>query len=109
MSKVIHLSEQAHNNAKNFCKQHALKMSDWVADLIADAIVNNRVNPRSGVSSSSVPRAAPPASPPPAAPVTPAIPKKKLERIDEVATTGTVDDVPPWAAPPFWAKTQNEG
>ena len=46
MSKVIHLSDQAHNNAKNFCKQHGLKMSDWVADLIVDAILTNRVRRR---------------------------------------------------------------
>ncbi len=124
MSKVIHLSDDAHNTAKGFCKQHGLKMSDWVAALIADAIATGRVNP-------SQPRiVAPPPPPPPVhttvqvhvppqvvtpvqthAPVAAIMvppppsnspPKKKLERFREEATASN-DGMPPWAAPPFWA------
>lgn len=46
MSKVIHLSDDAHNTAKGFCRQHGLKMSDWVAALIADAIAQGRTDPK---------------------------------------------------------------
>lgn len=107
MSKVIHLSDQAHNAAKAFCRQHSLKMSDWVADLILDAVNSNRVEPR------TVMRSAPPA--PVSAPVTAAMPavtvsataapKKKLEQIPERSGN---EPVPPWAAPPFWAKANGK-
>ncbi len=121
MSKVVHLSDEAHTAAKNFCKQHGLKMSDWVAELIGDAIVNKRVSP------SAVP-------PPPAARPRPAVPspaaashhqptaashtpsnngtampvKKRLERLEESATEVAEEGVPPWAAPPFWARAQSK-
>jgi hypothetical protein len=102
MSKVIHLSDSAHNAAKAFCKQHGLKMSDWVADLIADAIVTGRVDPRSPPR----PVPAPVAPAPPPAVQNNAPPKKKLERYVEPGKPG--EDAPPWAAPPFWTKAQNK-
>ncbi len=102
MSKVIHLSDPAHNAAKAFCKQHGLKMSDWVADLIADAITNGRVDPRTAPRPAPAPVAAAPVPQPP--PPSNLPPKKKLERYNEPARNG--DDVPPWAAPPFWARAQ---
>ncbi len=40
MSKVIHLSEKAHARAKMFCKEHSLRMSDWVASLINEIQVS---------------------------------------------------------------------
>ena len=100
MSKVIHLSDEAHNRAKGFCKQHGLKMSDWVADLIAEAIATGRTDPK-----------VPPRVQAPAPAVVVVAPaqntnqpsnKKKLERLDERAGEG--ETVPPWAAPPFWSK-----
>ena len=38
MSKVVHLSDDAHAQAKDFCRVKGLKMSDWVAGLICQAI-----------------------------------------------------------------------
>ena len=38
MSKVIHLSNEAHGLAKQYCKSKGLKMSDWVGALIMDAV-----------------------------------------------------------------------
>ena len=38
MSKVVHLSNDAHAAAKAYCKENGLKMSDWVASLITKAI-----------------------------------------------------------------------
>jgi len=102
MSKVIHLSDSAHNAAKNFCKQHGLKMSDWVADLIADAVQTGRVDPRSAPRPAPAPTAPAPAA---AAPVPSNLPpKKKLERF--VERPSNTDDQPPWAAPPFWSHAQ---
>ena len=40
MPKVIHLPESAHRTAKKFCKEHGLRMSDWVATLIDEACAN---------------------------------------------------------------------
>ena len=37
MSKVVHLSGSAHEQAKAYCVQRGLSMSDWVAALIAQA------------------------------------------------------------------------
>ncbi len=34
MSKVVHLSDHAHNKAKAYCQTRGLKMSEWVASLI---------------------------------------------------------------------------
>ncbi len=103
MSKVIHLSDHAHNNAKNFCKQNGLKMSDWVADLIADAIINNRVDPRTTPQAPPPPVVAAHVSSPAAIVAGPS--KKRLERVEDRAAH--VDDLPPWAAPPFWAGKQD--
>lgn len=106
MSKVIHLSDNAHNAAKNFCKQHGLKMSDWVADLVADAIQNNRVDPR------TAPRPTPPAPVQTQAPqASSGPPKKRLEQINErpAPSSGVIaSEVPPWAAPPFWASASGK-
>lgn len=42
--KVVHLTDDAHNLAKDFCKEKGLKMSDWVAALIRDAVAAGRVD-----------------------------------------------------------------
>lgn len=82
MSKVIHLADDAHKTAKRFCKQHGLRMSDWVATLVDEAIANQvQVQP-----------------PPP--------PKKKkvLEKLSAKPQAG--DDTPPWEQPPFWKRSR---
>ena len=55
MSKVVHLSDDSHNKAKEFCKDNRLKMSDWVAALIDDAIANGNTE----VARSTVPKKKP--------------------------------------------------
>lgn len=87
MSKVIHLSDEAHHKAKEFCREHGLKMSDWVANLIEVAISNGvgaipmiQSNVRALVQK-----------------------KKPLELMDDPQPT-LEDGLPVYAAPPFWAK-----
>ena len=87
MSKVIHLSDDAHNKAKAFCKEQGLKMSDWVAALIDTAITgvgdveqSNEDNVRVFVQK-----------------------KKVLEQYEEIPQTAE-DGLPVYAAPPFWAQ-----
>jgi hypothetical protein len=83
-TKVVHLSTEAHTKAKDFCKQHSLRMSEWVAGLIDDAVAQGRadVNVRSTV------------------------PKKKiLAKLEESAQAGVPEEaVPVYAQPPFWNK-----
>jgi len=123
MSKVIHLSDDAHNTAKGFCKQHGLKMSDWVAALIAEAIAHGRTNPSQSRLSPPAPVAhahaapqvavavAPPAhvaAPPAVMPPSPnSPPKKKLARFREDGAVAN-DGTPPWASPPFWSGSKSQ-
>jgi hypothetical protein len=91
MSKVIHLSDDAHNKAKAFCKEQGLKMSDWVASLIDAAIA-------SGGAPAMVIGAAMEDN------VRALVQKKKvLEHYEERPQTAE-DGLPVYAAPPFWAK-----
>ena len=91
MSKVIHLSDDAHNKAKAFCKEHGLKMSDWVAALIDAAIAGGDVEMPIGL-------------PPQEDNVRAFVQKKKvLEHYEEQNQTAE-DGLPAYAAPPFWAK-----
>ena len=84
MSKVVHLSDEAHAKAKDFCKKHSLRMSDWVAGLIENAISQGQVDTSKA----------------------PVAKKKPLQRIEEGG--GKVEeDQPAYAAPPFWARAQN--
>ena len=86
MSKVIHLSNEAHGLAKQYCKSKGLKMSDWVGSLIIDAI-----------SAQEEPKQ-------PEQPQDVSLPRKKqLPRMDE-SVQATADGVPVYAQPPFWAK-----
>ncbi|RYF11105.1 MAG: hypothetical protein EOO40_03925 [Deltaproteobacteria bacterium] len=87
MSKVIHLSDDAHNQAKAFCKTHGLKMSDWVAGLIDAAIGGESL---SGTSSK----------------VLAMVPKKKMVE-PPAAGVAMGDELPVYAAPPFWAAKAN--
>ena len=86
MSKVVHLSNDAHALAKVYCKSRGLKMSDWVGSLIIDAI-----------SAQEEPKQ-------PEQPQDVSLPRKKqLPRMDE-SIQSTADGVPVYAQPPFWAK-----
>lgn len=82
MSKVIHLSDDAHNRAKAFCKMHGLKMSDWVAGLIDAAATR-------------------PASVTTGGHVLGMVPKKKF--VERPFVDGANEELPVYAAPPFWA------
>ena len=87
MSKVVHLSNDAHALAKVYCKSRGLKMSDWVGSLIIDAIsVQEEPKPQEQPQDVSLPR------------------KKQLPRVDETVQA-TDDGVPVYAQPPFWAKS----
>ena len=94
VSKVIHLSNEAHGLAKQYCKSKGLKMSDWVGALIMDAV------------SASEPREVPePVVEPQPVVVEPsnAPKKKKLPSIDDSPQMST-DGTPVYEQPPFWAK-----
>ena len=82
MSKVVHLSNDAHAKAKMFCKSHGLKMSDWVGTLIFKAIHSEEVSNNREVKVA-----------------TPLPKKKKLPKMEE----DVVDGTPIYAKPPFWA------
>ena len=85
MSKVVHLSNEAHADAKLWCKARGLKMSDWVGSLILEAIAaevkEEEVAP---VEETQAPR------------------KKALPRLDEQSQAGN-DGTPVYSQPPFWA------
>ena len=83
MSKVVHLSEDAHARAKEFCKVNGLRMSDWVAGLIDQAIHGE----------------APVAVPQPGVSVVPK--RKPARRLEDQQNHEEVASV--YAAPPFWA------
>ena len=86
MSKVVHLSNEAHAQAKVYCKSRGLKMSDWVGALIIEAISENEETkqPEPQVESTA-PR------------------KKKLPKTDDTVQQ-TDQGVPVYSQPPFWAK-----
>ena len=90
MSKVVHLTDDAHNKAKDYCKERGLRMSDWVANLIETAIAGDQPLPlpdRPGVM--------------------PVAKRRDLRRHDENAGRGDVEAV--YAAPPFWAARASSG
>ena len=95
MSKVIHLSDEAHQIAKEHCQKLGLRMSDWVAELITVALKAQRSDgAQPPVSTASTP------SPSPTDPNQPK--KKPIERYDDHAPA-SAESVPPYSAPPFWA------
>ncbi len=87
MSKVVHLSDDAHQRAKDFCKENRLKMSDWVAVLIDDAIARgHKETERAPVNR-----------------------KKPLQRVEERPAPPpepVQEGVPAYAMPPFWARNR---
>ena len=94
MSKVVHLSNDAHAEAKVFCKARGLKMSDWVGSLILEAI--------SAQTQEEVEPAPVPVQEVPAVPR-----KKKLPEMDDTVQSAD-DGTPVYAQPPFWAKPKPE-
>ena len=87
MSKVVHLAEASHKRAKEFCKAHRLRMTDWVAGLIEEAILEGRTDPT----------------------VRSLAPKKKiLERLQITPHEIEEPDVPVYAGPPFWAAQRSQ-
>ena len=80
MSKVVHLSNSSHAEAKAYCKDRGLRMSDWVASLIEQAIEGLQAAERSDV----------------------VLRKKPVKRLDE--NLGPEEMVPAYAMPPFWAR-----
>ncbi len=90
MSKVIHLSDEAHSKAKAHCRDHGLKMSDWVAGLIDAAMAMAMAGGQQAASAADDN-------------VRALVQKKKvLEQFDEKPPSAD-DGVPAYAAPPFWA------
>ena len=95
MSKVVHLSDKAHRRAKEFCKLHGLKMSDWVATLIDEAVDKGRTDVK----------------------VRGMVPKKKiLDRLEQVAVEAEAQEeveveekAPAYARPPFWVGRSSNG
>ncbi len=86
MSKVVHLADDAHKRAKEFCHQHNLRMSDWVATLIDEAISRGRIDTQ----------------------VRELVPKKKILEKLETKPQAEPDNVPVYARPPFW-QNRNAG
>ena len=93
MSKVIHLSNEAHGLAKQYCKSKGLKMSDLVGALSMDAV------------SASEPKEVPEpvVEPQPVVVEQSNAPKKKkLPSIDDSPQVSQ-DGTPVYEKPPFWA------
>lgn len=107
MSKVVHLTDEAHRRAKDFCKQQGLKMSDWVAKLIDEAVTKKSTTP---VTHHAPPPAAVhvPAAPthaPAPTRVQGLMPKKKiLDRLQAAPAAIAEEQVPAYSQPPFWAR-----
>jgi hypothetical protein len=89
MSKVVHLSDDAHMRAKEFCKEYGLRMSDWVAVLINEAVAKGRTDTN----------------------VRALVPKKKI--LEKLEAKPQMDEagVPVYSKPPFWkgGKIQEKG
>jgi len=119
MSKVIHLSDQAHNKAKAYCQRRGLKMSEWVASLIEQATkdqVDNSPTPSSGMPSDSLGEIGPTASALPSNtlraseatadldPYQALVQKKKLTQTVPAVQSLPESATPIYEAPPFWAR-----
>lgn len=79
MGQVVHLTDEAHVRAKQFCKDHGLKMSEWVSGLVLDAI-------RRGPGGLTLVGPAP-------------VPRRVVVENPEPTLPGNE----PWSRPPFWS------
>ncbi len=84
MSKVIHVPEDVHCQAKKFCTKHELRMSDWVGTLIAEAFAKAQAQ-----------HVTPPSSPK----------NKVLTKLRSMPQTDD-DGVPIFQKQPFWKKSR---
>ncbi|OGQ77490.1 MAG: hypothetical protein A2289_15065 [Deltaproteobacteria bacterium RIFOXYA12_FULL_58_15] len=84
MSKVIHLPPKAHAQAKKFCTQHNMKMSDWVTTLVNEAVTRSVPSPVIAVEEETARK------------------KKILSKLSSVPQTE--DGVPLYEKAPFWKK-----
>lgn len=125
MSKVVHLSDDAHNRAKAFCKEHGLKMSDWVAALIEQAVARGGgatvsfTSPSTSVPAShgavtGTPIVASVANLAAASSIDNSravrrglVTKKKVEQPLNIEPQVSDEGLPVYAAPPFWAKASD--
>lgn len=82
MSRVVHLSNEAHQQAKEYCNEHGLRMSDWVAELIAAAVQTQESKRPATSVNEDLPR------------------KKPLTKITESSDEAALSA---YARPPFWA------
>ena len=119
MSKVVHLSDQAHHKAKAYCQRRGLKMSEWVASLIERATedqLDNDLTPSPEISPGALGDVGPQASAMPsstlrASEVAPDVgpyetvgPKKKLTQTVAAVQSLPETNTPIYEAPPFWAR-----
>lgn len=116
MSKVVHLSDHAHNKAKAFCQTRGLKMSEWVASLIDCATDDKQsagsMAPPQMASGTIVPTSEAPSAPTmrasdvvtDAAPYQALVQKKKLATAVPGVQGLPESSAPIYEAPPFWAR-----
>jgi len=119
MSKVVHLSDQAHNKAKAYCQRRGLKMSEWVASLIDRATegkLDNDPTPSPEISSGTLGDVGPQASAMPSGslrasemapevgPYQALVQKKKLTQTVPTVQSLPESTTPIYEAPPFWAR-----
>ena len=83
MGQVVHLTDEAHEAAKAFCKQHGLKMTEWVSGLVLDAIARTAATGQV-----------------PVVGVYPVVPRKMPVQTNPEPTLPGDE---PWSKPPFWA------
>lgn len=96
MSKVVHLSDDAHARAKSHCQRAGLKMSEWVAALIERATAERpaQIDPAGDAA-------------PPVPPTKVDAPARRVGPGVRAAAGGDEPDaaLPLYAAPPFWARS----
>lgn len=97
MSKVVHLSDDAHARAKRHCQRSGLKMSEWVAVLIERATAEATAGEMGGKATAAAAPAQGKGLPPRRAAVAPPQPA-------EAASAAGDGALPLYAAPPFWAR-----
>jgi hypothetical protein len=87
MSKVVHLSDEAHRQAKDFCDRHGLRMTDWVANMIRREIALGDPAQRQSHLAH--------------------VQRSKPMQVYDDRRGAAEDGVPAYAAPPFWAKNRH--
>lgn len=98
MSKVVHLSNDAHAVAKKHCQAAGMKMSEWVAALIAHATRPAVAPPKQASAGRTTAQRAPAQPRPVAGPV-----ERKRPLPFDAPSADAEGDLMLYAAPPFWA------